>query len=302
MLTAPPSGSSPRARGTRLPDRRRDDRDRFIPACAGNTHPIRRARPSASVHPRVRGEHADLHHARAAFFGSSPRARGTPRPGNSVVGVERFIPACAGNTPASWATPRSCSVHPRVRGEHCGTPPGSYPTAGSSPRARGTLDRLHPLASLDRFIPACAGNTAAYRTAYLSVPVHPRVRGEHDTVMPSHAASDGSSPRARGTPGADGGTADSNRFIPACAGNTASRPSWRSRSAVHPRVRGEHCGVGSATRPCGGSSPRARGTLWPRARPGLARRFIPACAGNTGATWQSLTARAVHPRVRGEHG
>ena len=31
---------------------------------------------------------------------------------------ERFIPACAGNTPCQWAQPTPRTVHPRVCGEH----------------------------------------------------------------------------------------------------------------------------------------------------------------------------------------
>ncbi len=50
------TGSSPRVRGTPWDWREMLDRDRFIPACAGNAicvtcHPVLR-----SVHPRVCGE------------------------------------------------------------------------------------------------------------------------------------------------------------------------------------------------------------------------------------------------------
>ncbi len=132
-----------------------------------------------------------------------------------------------------------------------------------------------------------------------------------------------------------------HRFIPACAGNTRlpwGIPGWRS---VHPRVCGEHSKIrsnesspaGSSPRVRGtrgraqrdrardGSSPRVRGTRLHRRGAGIDARFIPACAGNTGA--QSLSRDSprfipacagntpdepiwrdrlsVHPRVCGEH-
>ena len=93
-----PSGSSPRARGTReqiLPELRPY---RFIPASAGNTHGCGRARGPRPVHPRERGEHladAEAGHLQA---GSSPRARGTRLTSVRRPPSRRFIPASAGNT------------------------------------------------------------------------------------------------------------------------------------------------------------------------------------------------------------
>ena len=49
-------GSSPRARGTELPDIRAKSRSRFIPACAGNGSGVSTPPRSSTVHPRVRGE------------------------------------------------------------------------------------------------------------------------------------------------------------------------------------------------------------------------------------------------------
>ena len=72
------SGSSPRARGTRI--------------LASESYHL------VTVHPRVRGEHPTGTVMRCSIPGSSPRARGTrylqPCYGHAI----RFIPACAGNT------------------------------------------------------------------------------------------------------------------------------------------------------------------------------------------------------------
>ena len=75
--------------------------DRFIPACAGNTEPQKNDGPYYSVHPRVRGEHLAAFAALVAAFGSSPRARGTRYEFRDTGINDRFIPACAGNTPRS---------------------------------------------------------------------------------------------------------------------------------------------------------------------------------------------------------
>ena len=92
------AGSSPRVRGTRRRAWPAQDRRRFIPASAGNTHNAS-AKPTAwSVHPRECGEHLRI------------RADRQQR--------ERFIPASAGNTPKPTSTTCSIPVHPRECGEH----------------------------------------------------------------------------------------------------------------------------------------------------------------------------------------
>ena len=53
----PEDGSSPLARGTRIRPAVRLDRDRFIPARAGNTARRSVSRQCQAVHPRSRGEH-----------------------------------------------------------------------------------------------------------------------------------------------------------------------------------------------------------------------------------------------------
>ena len=112
------SGSSPPARGTLGRAGMLRERERFIPACAGNTRSICRALPHQPVHPRLRGEHTSRGQPRSEWRGSSPPARGTPVRRSSCQLLGRFIPACAGNTrPCRDAAP--CRpVHPRLRGEH----------------------------------------------------------------------------------------------------------------------------------------------------------------------------------------
>ena len=115
-------GSSPRLRGTPGSPRPARQKPRFIPAFAGNAHWRRARRAAPTVHPRVCGEREAVELPACVQSGSSPRLRGTLL----VIPVDgwpgRFIPAFAGN---------ACD------GTLCSTP-----VCGSSPRLRGTRQRL----------------------------------------------------------------------------------------------------------------------------------------------------------------
>ena len=272
------AGSSPRARGTHRRGHHRLGRVRFIPACAGNTRPGRRTRSPCSVHPRVRGEHAHAGSLRCLTTGSSPRARGTPGRWRHRASCSRFIPACAGNTPCGVAGPSALPVHPRVRGEHDMRISVTDWTA-VHPRVRGE----HGPSGSSRIM--CCGSS--------------RVRGEHHPAVRKALRDTGSSPRARGTPARPVAAGLDERFIPACAGNTARKPAPASSLPVHPRVRGEHHRPFLVRPHASGSSPRARGTLQRRFQPVVELRFIPACAGNTSTTTATAGRTTVHPRVRG---
>ena len=91
------------------------------------------------------------------------------------------------------------------------------------------------------------------------------------------------------------------RFIPARAGNTDHRTVTASRTAVHPRSRGEHAIHGRRAPQVDGSSPLARGTRHPQSGGLDHRRFIPARAGNTRRGFYKSAPDSVHPRSRGEH-
>ena len=154
-------GSSPRVRGTQ-----------WLSSNAVVTLP---------VHPRGCGEHSTwIRSIRCIMIGSSPRVRGTPSTPLSVTASDRFIPAGAGNTTrhssfrhSTPVHPRGCGehgfdqanktaripVHPRGCGEHSPVPGAQCRDLGSSPRVRGTPAYRMRDSSLDRFIPAGAGNT-----------------------------------------------------------------------------------------------------------------------------------------------
>ena len=172
---------------------------------------------------------------------------------------------------------------------------------GSSPPARGTPHSAWRPPTQTRFIPACAGNTRPWRSSSNTPTVHPRLRGEHPMPPSNTTLAFGSSPPARGTRHDWTRTSNHSRFIPACAGNTATQSISTRSATVHPRLRGEHIRSNSSSRNGGGSSPPARGTPARGFPLELLRRFIPACAGNTSSPSRRLGTSAVHPRLRGEH-
>ena len=280
-LTQLQSGSSPRGRGTLPRGCSRAPSRRFIPARAGNTPGTSRTTSRSSVHPRAGAEHPSSHPAAYSGNGSSPRGRGTPLSGLLDACCDRFIPARAGNTPASCGSSLPLPVHPRAGGEHSPVRGGLGGLSGSSPRGRGTRVRLGGHFGLVRFIPARAGNTVSSLTSPASPSVHPRAGGEHWIAGADAINEVGSSPRGRGTPPVEDGVEATDRFIPARAGNTHEASAIRIPATVHPRAGGEHVGALLFSLFVSGSSPRGRGTQEGRSERALSRRFIPARAGNT---------------------
>ena len=173
------------------------------------------------------------------------------------------------------------AVHPRVCGEYLATGPLILPKPGSPPRVRGIRVRCAGVIGARRFTPACAGNTAWLSLTPKMTTVHPRVCGEYISTLRRFAISTGSPPRVRGILDRAERKAGRHRFTPACAGNTAPRPSFVCSLTVHPRVCGEY------------------GRTRVHALAG--RRFTPACAGNTVVSKSRASSRAVHPRVCGEY-
>ncbi len=150
----------------------------FIPACAGNARATLGGEVRLPVHPRVCGERIDDQFLLAWKGGSSPRVRGTLLSQHRAGRELRFIPACAGNAPATCAGGFTWPVHPRVCGERRRASRGNCPCRGSSPRVRGTHRKCVVENLVGRFIPACAGNARLADINNRSIPVHPRVCGE----------------------------------------------------------------------------------------------------------------------------
>ena len=216
-MTSGGSGSSPHARGARVPRRRGIRARGIIPACAGSTAHAPARRTSGEDHPRMRGEHCRELVSYTMWQGSSPHARGARPARHGDRDWPGIIPACAGSTRLRVLQQGD---HPRMRGEHQWHYTLPFGTQGSSPHARGA--RARP-----------ARRTTCPRD-------HPRMRGEHRLACSMPIERQGSSPHARGALR----DADGNRvnlgIIPACAGSTIQTDWYQNRARDHPRMRGEH--------------------------------------------------------------
>ena len=219
----PPPGSPPRARG-RHPGGTRGLMGRGLtPACAGTTRPRSSARPSATAHPRVRGDDSAALSRSTTPCGSPPRARGRRSGYVSVAGSLGLTPACAGTTPARAHPGRPPSAHPRVRGDDAPSRPLGLRARGSPPRARGRRAGLVDELAGGRLTPACAGTTGAPSPTRTPAEAHPRVRGDDDLMRVGRPGERGSPPRARGRPPLRAADRRRQGLTPACAGTTSTR-------------------------------------------------------------------------------
>ena len=130
---------------------------------------------------------------------------------------------------------------------------------------------------------------------------HPRSRGEHGATWTCWKSKPGSSPLARGTRLLPLGGLRLIGLIPARAGNTAQPATKAGFFGAHPRSRGEHVKCHGVAVAREGSSPLARGTLWPLRKTLPFRGLIPARAGNTLGLGGLDRLGWAHPRSRGEH-
>ncbi len=230
----------------------------------------------------MRGEHQNGDVYNITDVGSSPHARGAPRPCDRRGRRDGIIPACAGST--STGCPARCRGrdHPRMRGEHRWLFCMLVLELGSSPHARGARVRRLLRRFRQGIIPACAGSTASRRRRRTSKRDHPRMRGEHSLVRRLRQRREG--------------------IIPACAGSTDAARYTTRRERDHPRMHGEHGPPVTRAQEAGGSSPHARGAPHERPRPDRAGGIIPACAGSTRGKHLFRLDTGDHPRMRGEHG
>ena len=193
--------------------------------------------------------------------GLSPLARGTLNERRTGYNARRFIPAGAGNSLSPSAVARARSVYPRWRGELPGRPAPPELIIGLSPLARGTPMAFGKRHQHVRFIPAGAGNSTANQLPEPTSPVYPRWRGELMISSYPSICFSGLSPLVRGTRDDSIAADESERFIPAGAGNSAGNITNKIN--------------------VNGLSPLARGTHAFIRRVWLRLRFIPAGAGNS---------------------
>ena len=173
-----------------------------------------------------------------SVVGLSPRVRGNRGTNDESLQGPRSIPACAGEPRPRSVTISTSSVYPRVCGGTDGTEcTGAVPT-GLSPRVRGNLRGGRRDVHGGGSIPACAGEPTCSPPRRPCTPVYPRVCGGTGDEDLQARVGHGLSPRVRGNRTEETGDEDSERSIPACAGEPRGPEGMRPSSAVYPRVCG----------------------------------------------------------------
>ena len=178
-----PRGSSPRMRGAPLGSDGLPSCGGIIPAYAGSTHEDTDSYIWVKDHPRVCGEHftkGGIHWRRR---GSSPRMRGAQGCDAMTHRRVRIIPAYAGSTGPRGSCGGCRGDHPRVCGEHDHGRDDDDRVQGSSPRMRGAPQAALSTSVRMRIIPAYAGSTGSCPGCGSIRRDHPRVCGEHATLI-----------------------------------------------------------------------------------------------------------------------
>ena len=209
----------------------------------------------------MRGTHVAAHHHEIRL-GIIPAHAGNTTTCQSSHPARRWIiPAHAGNTRRCRRIPLRFRDHPRACGEHMPPSCSMLTVEGSSPRMRGTRDRVPASPDVMGIIPAHAGNTRE--------------------CLVADCGAEGSSPRMRGTLAIGDEVRGIVGIIPAHAGNTSQYLPWVWVIQDHPRACGEHAFAWREFAPFAGSSPRMRGTRRAGRQAVERRGIIPAHAGNT---------------------
>ena len=170
-----------------------------------------------------------------------------------------------------------------------------------SPLTRGKLTLTHSLPLLHWLIPAHAGKTNSAGLYPISLPAHPRSRGENLAGRRSGRLQLGSSPLTRGKQVVEREGECHRGLIPAHAGKTSSVDSSRACILAHPRSRRENGIWERVNESAGGSSPLTRGKRKHRVEHRLHGGLIPAHAGKTCRGGRAPSRHPAHPRSHGEN-
>ena len=208
---------------------------------------------------------------------------------------------CGGNVVGIRKTADSM-VYPRVCGGN--RPPGVrlQRLDHLSPRVRGKPGYLAGSAAKQGSIPACAGETACPVLETEAPRVYPRVCGGNNMSCTHHLPPEGLSPRVRGKHPVTCSSAAAGGSIPACAGETWWPNTAALSTMVYPRVCGGNSLGSRSHQSIQGLSPRVRGKRRNPQFQSIARRSIPACAGETPQARLPCRGYPVYPRVCGGNG
>ena len=194
----------------------------------------------AWAHPRSRGENLASEGESAQDAGSPPLTRGKRQQAGLTLDVLGLIPAHAGKTTSSSASPTTRRAHPRSRGENTSWTRRPAGATGSSPLTRGKPRLWVGTRARGRLIPAHAGKTTTSTRDTKRSRAHPRSRGENRMGQVRAASGVGSSPLTRGKPIRKARSGRFEGLIPAHAGKTADGERIEIHDGAHPRSRGEN--------------------------------------------------------------
>ena len=191
-------GLSPHARGNREVKAHVWDRQRSIPARAGQPFLSASRAQATQVYPRTRGATSSVLGESSRAQGLSPHARGNHLALPFLLPLPRSIPARAGQPGPASALDNDGKVYPRTRGATLNIASYAMRPPGLSPHARGNPHR-QPVSSLRvGSIPARAGQPHSAASTSLALPVYPRTRGATRPSLAIAPAIIGLSPHARG--------------------------------------------------------------------------------------------------------
>ena len=191
----------------------------ITPACAGKSQRTHTKRSSKRDHPRMCGEKCTGFRLVRAGPGSPPHVRGKADAVYEQHTVSGITPACAGKRqPQSF---RRCLRwdHPRMCGEKTVEVAPEVKELGSPPHVRGKAHAMHPISTLPRITPACAGKRQPQSFRRCLRWDHPRMCGEKLRLRRYQREGTG--------------------ITPACAGKRKLHRHDSGRHRDHPRMCGE---------------------------------------------------------------
>ena len=174
---------------------------------------------------------------------------------------------------------------------------------GLSPRVRGNHVEAAVNGTLNRSIPACAGEPEVFARRNIQMAVYPRVCGGTASACCCATLSEGLSPRVRGNRCECKYSIQYYGSIPACAGEPPIPASSLTQKRVYPRVcGGTHWGqvYGPNWK---GLSPLCAGEPRPLQEPhGTLAVYPRVCGGTTFSVVKTSAPEGLSPRVRGNQG
>ncbi len=272
-------GLSPRTRGSPRRSCFSDQRERSIPAHAGEPSSSRPSCGTWGVYPRARGGAFAAVTAPPRGYGLSPRTRGSQVQRDQLAPAGGSIPAHAGEPRSYVGALRGKWVYPRARGGATMPRHRRSTRGGLSPRTRGSRRCTDRGGRRGGSIPAHAGEPRPAPPRTSRKRVYPRARGGAWQEGLWQFGDEGLSPRTRGSLIGQAQLAMLRGSIPAHAGEPGFFSAGDGCERVYPRARG-----GAHPRQTGrarqrGLSPRTRGSLRVLILPSPVRRSIPAHAG-----------------------